>query len=155
MEVIKMMQLRNILIPLELTTHSLQTLKVACDIASKYNAKINILHVFEPSLNPWVLEKDKEKTLKKLEMICKPYGVSMNNSHFCIGSVKHEILRLAELLNIDLIVIGHHGGKHLAPLMKSVAEVLISKAPCNVLTIVQNTETVRIRNSKERQLCVA
>jgi len=52
------------------------------------------------------------------------------------GDVATEILRLAQETGSDLIVMGTHGRTGLARLlMGSVAEQVVRKAPCPVLTV--------------------
>jgi nucleotide-binding universal stress UspA family protein len=52
------------------------------------------------------------------------------------GSPSEEILRIAQQINADLIVLGTHGRSGLARvLMGSVAEDVLRKASCPVLTV--------------------
>ena len=55
---------------------------------------------------------------------------------FAEGDPGHEIIRIAEEINADLIVLGTHGysgWKRFS--MGSVAELVVRHAPCAVLTI--------------------
>ena len=53
-----------------------------------------------------------------------------------VGTTHHEITDCAERIDADLIVIGTHGRTGLAHvLMGSVAEKVVRKAPCPVLTV--------------------
>ena len=56
--------------------------------------------------------------------------------HVCNGDAAGEILGLAQQRNADLIVMATHGRSALGRvLMGSVAEAVLRKAPCPVLTV--------------------
>jgi nucleotide-binding universal stress UspA family protein len=55
---------------------------------------------------------------------------------FTVGDPGHEIVRVAEELNTDLIVLGTHGyGGWQRFAVGSVAELVVRHAPCAVLTV--------------------
>jgi nucleotide-binding universal stress UspA family protein len=57
------------------------------------------------------------------------------------GDAANAILRMAEHESYDLIVMGTHGRTGLSHLvMGSVAEKVVARAPCPVLTIRQNAK---------------
>jgi universal stress protein A len=51
------------------------------------------------------------------------------------GSVKNEVLRVAEEIGADLIVIGSHGRHGLSRLLGSSTSGIVQGAECDVLTI--------------------
>jgi nucleotide-binding universal stress UspA family protein len=56
--------------------------------------------------------------------------------HYLNGAADHELLEFAERENIDLIVIGSHGRTGLSRLLLgSVAEAVVRRAKCPVLTV--------------------
>ncbi|GAB6038769.1 universal stress protein [Fundidesulfovibrio butyratiphilus] len=58
------------------------------------------------------------------------------STHSAVGSVAQEIARLAEELQVDLVVIGHRELSWLDKLVdSSVGQDLIACAPCNVLVV--------------------
>ena len=55
--------------------------------------------------------------------------------HLETGSTKHEILRVAEEEQADLLVIGSHGRHGLGRLLGSTANAVLHGAPCDVLAV--------------------
>ncbi len=117
-------------------------------LAQTYNAELKALHVFEPrplGIPYHKLKKDgqidenPEKTRQRGKTMLKELADSFHvkaDTIFAEGDPGHEIVRVAEELNADLIVLGTHGytgWKRFA--LGSVAELVVRQAPCAVLTI--------------------
>ena len=117
-------------------------------LAQTYKAKLIALHVFEPSplgipyhklRKDSQIDEDPEKTRQRGKTMLKELADSFHvkaDTIFAEGDPGHEIVRVAEELNADLIVLGTHGytgWKRFA--LGSVAELVVRHAPCAVLTI--------------------
>jgi nucleotide-binding universal stress UspA family protein len=82
-----------------------------------------------------ILEKQASENLKKLltDSEREKYRARLVTK---FGNAFIEIVRYAKTENIDLIVMGTHGrGPIVHMLMGSVAEKVVRKAPCPVLTV--------------------
>ena len=117
-------------------------------LAQTYKAKLIALHVFEPRplgipyhklRKDGQIDEDPEKTRQRGKTMLKKLADSFHvktDTIFTEGGPGHEIVRVAEELNADLIVLGTHGysgWKHFA--LGSVAEFVGRNAPCAVLTV--------------------
>ncbi len=142
-----MINLKRILLPTDFSEPSLEATHYAVEFASRFGAELHLLNVIEdpviylpmfesyplPSkdefeqyartrLENWILPDDVEK--------CIP------QQHWVHGKPFVEILRFAKENDIDLIVIGTHGrGMAAHILLGSVAEKVVRKASCPVLTV--------------------
>jgi nucleotide-binding universal stress UspA family protein len=77
-----------------------------------------------------------EEIRSQLEAIEPPEAGVRLERHLVIGIETEEILRIAVKKKSDLIVMGTHGRTGFSRLlMGSVAEHVLRKAPCAVLTI--------------------
>lgn len=125
---------------------------VAKDLAWRYGATLHLVHVmvnfsvspplhstympieYDPNFVEQVTEAAREAIQTRYITALKdkqPYVV-----HLLSGYAATEILRLAEELQIDLIVMGSHGLTGLAHvLFGSTAERVVRKAHCSVLTV--------------------
>jgi len=134
-------------------------------LAQTYNAELKALHVFEPrSLGiPYYklkkdgqIDEDPEKTRQRGKTMLKELADSFHvkaDTIFAEGDPGHEIVRVAEELNADLIVLGTHGytgWKRFA--LGSVAELVVRHAPCAVLTI--RPKEKRIETTHRKKLAI-
>jgi universal stress protein A len=144
-----MIDLRRILVPVDFSPHAEQALKYAAALAEKFGAELYLVHVFQdlaiyqtevvsgaPPILPPVDqltasargELDRLVRDKKLRPPVRTDVVE--------GSPVEEIVDYAREKDIDLIVLGTHGRGWLAhALLGSVAEKVVRKAPCPVLTV--------------------
>lgn len=138
-----MFAIRNILCPTDFSETSKAALQAAESIAREYHAPLTVLHVaeFPPVVATegvlWrPLGYDADAVRRELEEI-KPTDPAVAMEHkFARGFAAEEILRVATEGKFDLIVIGTHGRTGLGRLiMGSVAEEVIRKAPCPVLSV--------------------
>ncbi len=129
-------------------------LTYAHELALKFSAEIVLLHVDQPlapvmmtpELGPAmdvgamgrIAEEQRMLAQKELDKIAgklREGGLKVK-VQLKVGSPFLEILHAAQSENADLIVLGTHGRTGLAHvLMGSVAERVVQKAPCPVLTI--------------------
>jgi nucleotide-binding universal stress UspA family protein len=145
------LSLKKILCPVDFSDLSLNALRVAVDLASKFQAELHLLHVFEGydaiSLNPEMAMSPMPEWLPKLRQLCHEKLTALPSADLAArcstivradreGAAIHEILEYAAHEKIDLIVLATHGRtglKHL--LMGSVAENVVRSARCPVLTL--------------------
>jgi len=137
-----MLPLATILHPTDFSEHSESAFRLACALAWDYKARLVLLHVLPPpmviyagGLPPADMWRDVEEVkgrLRQLEAEASPVRVE---SQVMEGDPGAMILRAAEETHSDVIVMGTHGRTALARLvLGSVAEAVIRKAPCPVLT---------------------
>jgi nucleotide-binding universal stress UspA family protein len=149
-----MAAIRKILYPTDFSERSLAALPLAVDLAQRYDAELHCLHVVDmPS--EFVLEdsymlpltteyrpdydKLKEVAESHLEQFVTEHMPDLRDSvkrAVIMGKPFAEILRYAREQGIDLIVLGTHGRSALGSmLLGSVAEKVVRKATCAVLTV--------------------
>jgi nucleotide-binding universal stress UspA family protein len=122
-----------ILHPTDLSDGSMAAFRMACRIA-RQGARIVVLHVMEDSL----VSREEylatlNRRLRELEPPCP--GVSLE-VHLAEGHAVDEILRAAEDLSCDLIVMGSHGRTGLYErLMGGVVEAVLRRSGCPVLVV--------------------
>lgn len=133
---------RIILHPTDFSTQSQHALRLANSLAQQHSARLVVLHVAEPQHPPGMLpptphsESYYAELRKKLQEL-QPLDAEVHREpRLEEGEPASEILRVAQEIGCDLIVMGTHGRtglKHL--LMGSIAEQVVRKAPCTVLTV--------------------
>ncbi len=139
---------KKILCPLDFSEFTDEIVNYAVSIAGKYGAELHFLHVI-PNLNYYTpyesfltpenlialessieteVGKDFEKIMKKIDMPVKKVIKS--------GAPFVEIIEYVKAESMDLIVMGTHGRSGIEHiLIGSVAEKVVRKSPCPVLTI--------------------
>ncbi|MBZ0182750.1 MAG: universal stress protein [Melioribacteraceae bacterium] len=143
-----MFNIKNIIVPTDLSKVSLSAFNYAKSIAIQWNAKIHILSVIDPQ--PAILtlqsneqsEQDYLSGLKtKIEEELNEIKTELINSDdldiesvIKIGKDYEEIVKYSSEISADLIVIATHGRTGvLHTLLGSVAEKVIRYAKCPVL----------------------
>jgi nucleotide-binding universal stress UspA family protein len=135
---------KKIVCPTDFSDGSFQALAEASELALQSGAEVYLLHVLAvipPSTEPGIPEpqtwrhSDAESELRKLATPLTSKGIRVQ----CIvadGEEAEEIVRTAQEVGADLIVIATHGNtgwRHLA--FGSVTEKVVRLASCPVLTI--------------------
>jgi nucleotide-binding universal stress UspA family protein len=117
-------------------------------LAQTLNAKLIALHVFDktawniPSHDYLAIdevvagiEETRQQGKNTLKELAKYFGLKVETI-FAEGDPGHEIIRVAEELSADLIILGTHGHTGWKRFtLGSVAELVVRHAPCAVLTI--------------------
>lgn len=139
-----MIKLNQILVPVDFSETSALAFDYALALARAFEAEVHVLHVSdEPFLNaPTTAQKfrdeyeqQQQQRLEKLIGSQGAEGVSVIST-MQSGSAFYEIIQYAKEHTVDLIVIGSHGQGMIAHmLLGSVAEKVVRKAPCPVLTV--------------------
>lgn len=145
-----MISLNRILVPTDFSDFSKIALDFACAFAEKFDAEIHLLHVLQDLVamvpEPGLAFPPPGDYMQELTESAKQGLAEMPDSAWAEGrSVVRavvqgppfvEIIRYAKGNEIDMIVMGTHGRSGLAHvLLGSVAEKVVRKAPCPVLTI--------------------
>jgi nucleotide-binding universal stress UspA family protein len=142
------MRIRHILVPTDFSDGSTQAFETALEMAQDSGARITLFHVHHlpASVFPDVIlplapdlmrnvEHSAELVLEKWRERALGFGVEAD-MRTAFGATHDEICHIADELGVDLIVIGTHGRGGLAhALLGSVAEKVVRKAPCPVLTV--------------------
>jgi universal stress protein A len=139
------MNAQKILFPTDFSTASTEALKWATSLARDSGASLTIVHVEEPPMaygggEMYVgAEEGDREALKKTLVEVLPLDPAIRFEHkLLIGDPATAIVQTADDENADFIVIGTHGRTGLTRLlMGSVAEAVIRRAKCPVLTIKQ------------------
>lgn len=143
-----MIQLKKILCPVDFSVCSQYALKYAIDLSIKEHSSLYLIHVIETHVSDIgdilkqidLLLNDKQIDNLKMRLIRLIPDDIRTNIKFDTIVVKGipfvEIIKTARDQQVDLIVMGTHGRTGLEHiLIGSVAERVIQKAHCPVLTI--------------------
>ena len=145
-----MIDLKRILLPTDFSDFSKVARAYACAFTEQFQGELHLLHVLqdlvalvpEPGLAfppPGdYMQELTERSEQALEDLLDPAWAKGKTIVKATrqGPPFLEIVRYARELDIDLIVIGTHGRSALSHvLLGSVAEKVVRKAPCPVLTV--------------------
>lgn len=113
-------------------------------IADKFGAKLFLVHVVEPipayaypgfAGFAEVEVSIREQAEKELSALAKKLDVDAKHQLLEFGSIKNEVLRVAQEHKIELIVTGSHGKHGLALLLGSTAEAILHGAECDIMIV--------------------
>lgn len=116
-------------------------------IANDNHAELHLVHVIEPipayAYPGFAGFTDVEMSIREhaeqaLNDLAEELSVDKKHRHIEVGSTKHEVLRVAKELGVDLIIAGSHGKQGLALLLGSTANAILHGAECDVLIIRAN-----------------
>jgi nucleotide-binding universal stress UspA family protein len=144
-----MITLKRILVPTDFSEPSRSALRYGMAFAENFGAALHLLYVVEePYLLPpggegYLPPADYPQQIEKVarEQMEQFIPADWRQKHGATLAFQHgtpfvEIVRYARREQIDLIVMGTHGRGAIAHmLLGSVAERVIRKAPCPVLTV--------------------
>jgi nucleotide-binding universal stress UspA family protein len=146
--------INKILYPTDFSEASEAALPMLRDLAKRYGAEVHVLHVVDlhseflmdggymvPLLISYPVEEEQlsEFARKRLDEFVRDHLPDMQESVkkvIALGRPFAEIVQYAQEQGIDLIVISTHGHSALGSvLLGSVAEKVVHKAHCAVLTV--------------------
>lgn len=141
-----MIRLQNLLVPTDFSASSENALRYAVAFADQFGSALHMLHVIgHPAEFGFhgvpIAELHAEAEAKALKKMNEHKGLwsDYNFPVHCevrVGTPFVEIVRYAKAQNTDLVILGTHGrGKIAHTLLGSVAERVVRKAPCPVLTV--------------------
>lgn len=140
---------KKILVPVDFSSDSARAVRMAMELALRYDAALTLIHVYEPVAyalpdghtfftQPQLDELFVEfrKYLDAIQAEAKAGGVARVETRLEQGFAASQICESAEQMGCDLIVMGTHGRTGLSHLfLGSVAERVLRMAPCPVLTV--------------------
>jgi nucleotide-binding universal stress UspA family protein len=138
-----MLAVHTILHPTDFSAPSQYAFWLACALARDYGARLIVLHVAAvPTVvyGEGVVPPNPEELLaaaqEQLDGLKVPHADIRAERRLAEGDAVEQILRVAQETNADLLVLGTHGRTGLGRLlMGSVAERVVRKAACPVLTV--------------------
>lgn len=113
-------------------------------IAEENGADLLLVHVVEPipayaypgfAGFSEVEMSIREQAEKELDKLAEQLGIDKKHRFLEFGSVKNEVLRVAEEHHVDLIVSGSHGKHGFALLLGSTADAILHAAHCDMLIV--------------------
>ncbi|WP_299441449.1 universal stress protein [uncultured Aquimarina sp.] len=154
--------MKTILYATDYTDHSLSALQYAYDLSTRIKAQLIILHVFDiPSFPGTTIISPLSKTVKRAyaeqNSIIKTYcakhlGDDFEDNNVKTSVIKHMsvvdgILEKGKSLSTDMIIIGIKDENSTRGLLEGdIAKTLITKAPCPLLVIPDNSSAKQIKN---------
>jgi nucleotide-binding universal stress UspA family protein len=144
-----MFSINVIVVPTDFSQQSLAALDYAVGLAQSYDARIKVIFVNEPGLKiaemSWVgVEQgsmnqgqttEARRAIEKIVLDRIPMEVTAD-ARILYGEAVARIIDYASDVNADLIVMATHGRTGLSHvLLGSVAEQVVRRAPCPVLTL--------------------
>lgn len=142
-------EIRRILLPTDFSDSSATATKYACELVTKFDAELHLLHTLEVHLTstpgfgmglalPQYIHESRAAAASALTRVLETqWAISRKVVQAVVeGSPKVEIIRYARTQEIDLIVLATHGRSGFAHvIIGSVAESVVRTAPCPVLTV--------------------
>jgi nucleotide-binding universal stress UspA family protein len=145
-----MLTLKTVLVPTDFSEPSESALRYGKAMAEAFGASLHVVHVMEDLLaHAWAaevyvasmpqlrdeIEKESRQRLGALLTDTERKAFRAETA-LLAGNPFLEIIRYAKAHNVDLIVMGTHGRGPIAHmLLGSVAEKVVRKSPCPVLTV--------------------
>jgi len=140
---------KRILCPIDFSDASRAALETACELARRFDAKLALFHAYPVPgytfpdgsfvASTKMLEELADQAKRHLDEwkgLAEATGVKGVETATAVGEPAHEIVAFAREQQSDLLVLGTHGRSGLShALMGSVAERVVRKAPCPVLTV--------------------
>lgn len=138
----------RILFPTDFSSFSGHALRHALALARRFKARLKVVHVIPQVLPsgdsdyfaaPWIVTPEtRQQVDEAMRRFLGPAREARIDyqTEVCEGDPWREIVALAEAMPADLVVMGTHGRGGLEHLfLGSVAEKLIRRLPCPVLTV--------------------
>jgi nucleotide-binding universal stress UspA family protein len=143
-----MINLKTILVPTDFSECSDEAVRYGLELGRRFGARVHLLHVVQdPVTQPWAAEGFSvplfdvvDEWQKQAEQRLRAAIAEEDRTRVTVSSVVAtpyaEILDYAARNQVDLIVMGTHGrGGVSHMLLGSIAERVIRRAPCPVLTV--------------------
>jgi len=143
----KVLNIKNILCPVDFSQESERALKNAITIARRFNTELLIISVCKTYFSrssrievDWDKENEKAhlEHLKKFNLFLRNFNLTNLHwdSEILSGDPSTEILRAISRYKSDLVIMGTTGKSNLSRLMLgSVTEKIIRDVPCSLITL--------------------
>ena len=145
-----MINLKTILVPSDFSECSDAALRYGLELARRFNADLHLLHVVQdPVTQPWaaegfsvpvfeVVDEWRARAVERLAAAVPEADRARVTIVSVVATPYAEILDYAAGHGVDLIVMGTHGRSGVSHLLLgSIAERVVRRAPCPVLTVRQ------------------
>ncbi|OGV35375.1 MAG: universal stress protein UspA [Legionellales bacterium RIFCSPHIGHO2_12_FULL_35_11] len=137
---------KNILHATDLSKDHFKMCAQARQIANELNANLFLIHVIESPTSLQIAQglgfteiynpvDEKANAESILKIIGESLDIPVENQIVTIGSIKQNVIKIAQELECNLIIIGRHAHKNIPEFLDSTAHLVINNAPCHVLTI--------------------
>lgn len=137
---------KQILLAVDLASNAEQLADKAKQLAQLHQAELALVHVVEPVVSdsafdtvpPLPVDFDDvmlKRAREGLQQLGEKCGVPQQKRFLEIGVTKREIIRIAEELGADLIVVGSHGRHGVELLLGSTANAVLHHARSDVLAV--------------------
>jgi len=156
-----MMQIKNILVPIDFSTSSYQVFELGHCLAKHNGANLHLIHVIDP-----VYCEEQQPRISDIEFIHKirfenakeelrkfkfevPHS-EVEITEVLIEGIPHkEILNYAKQNDIDMIVIASHGWTNLSHmLMGSIADKIMRQSDIPVICVKSNVSVIKNREMR-------
>jgi nucleotide-binding universal stress UspA family protein len=149
----RIVMFRNILVPVDGSSHAERAVEVAADLATKYGGKLTLLHVIEMRALPEELQRFAEvegiggtrpdamrgfaeRILEGATLSAQRHGAVQPALEIEQGDPARVILETVKARGIDTVIMGSRGvGGLQGLLLGSVSHKVASHAPCTVITV--------------------
>jgi universal stress protein A len=142
------LNIKKILVAVDLSPQSEKTVSFAVSLAKSLGAYISLVHVSSPEEIAEATDKKDNRfeepmfvSQERLENLAKEVRKTYPNcsAHLCVGDPADKIAHMADILNADLILVGSHHPKLLGRLLGlDQTERIMHQAPCPVLAYSPN-----------------
>ena len=139
------MDLKNIVLAVELFENEQELIKKALRYAKQFNAKITLVHAIEHvisygasygvAVGVEIEQALLESATKLMHKLGQKMEIDEKNQVIKFGSAKYVILEEAERVNADLIIVGSHGKQGIRLILGSTANAVLHNAKCDVLAV--------------------
>lgn len=158
-----MMQIKNILVPIDFSTSSYQVFELGHCLAKQNGANLHLIHVIDPVYceepQPKITEADfirkirfenAREELRKFKFEV-PHSEVEITEVLVEGIPYKEILSYASQNDIDMIVIASHGWTNLSHmLMGSIADKIMRQADVPVICVKSNVAVIKNTEMRRR-----
>jgi universal stress protein A len=141
------MNYKTILMAHDFSDSGGRALERAAELARANGATLHLLHVVEylppvdtsfGAVSPFevdLTDQMVESSRTRLTALGAEMGIPADRCWVEVGSPKLEVIRIAEEIEADLIVVGSHGRHGIALLLGSTASSVVHHAKCDVLAV--------------------
>ncbi|HIC45226.1 MAG TPA: universal stress protein [Methylophaga aminisulfidivorans] len=141
------MKYQHILIATDFSKQKDMICAKARELAEQHQANLSICHIiedfpltdfaYEPMISVDIDMRDAllESGKKQLATLAESLSIPLNQQWVELGTSGHDIVRVADENNVDLIIVGSHGRHGFKRLLGSTANAVLHHAHCDVLAV--------------------